>query len=86
MGYFSLHHRVQTSSRAHPASYPTGTRAVFRGVKLTTYLHLVPRSRMHGAILPLSNTPSWRDAQLKQRGHFTFTLHDTLAYTSLYCV
>jgi len=25
-GNFSLHHRVQTGSEAHPASYPMGTR------------------------------------------------------------
>jgi len=42
-----------------------------RGVKLTTYLHLVPRSRMHVAIPPLRNTSSWRGAQLKLRD-FTF--------------
>jgi len=29
-GNISLHHRVQTSSRAHPASYPMGTRGSFR--------------------------------------------------------
>jgi len=33
-----------------------------RGVNLTTHLHLVPRSRMHGAIPPLPNTSSWRGA------------------------
>jgi hypothetical protein len=27
--YFSLHHRVQNSSGAHPASYPMGTRSSF---------------------------------------------------------
>jgi hypothetical protein len=32
-GNFSLHHRIQNSSRAHPASYPTGTRALSLGVK-----------------------------------------------------
>jgi hypothetical protein len=58
-GNFSLHHRVQTGSGAQPASYPMGTRGSFsggrngRGVKLTTHLHLVPRSRMRGAIPPL---------------------------------
>jgi hypothetical protein len=58
-GNFSLHHRVQTGSGAHPASYPMGTRDSFpggwsgRGVNLTTHLHLVPRSRMRGAIPPL---------------------------------
>jgi hypothetical protein len=43
-GSFSLHHRVQNGPGAHPASYPMGTRGD-RGVKLTTHLHLVPRSK-----------------------------------------
>jgi hypothetical protein len=30
---FSLHHRVQNSSGAHPASYPVGTRALSLGLK-----------------------------------------------------
>jgi hypothetical protein len=30
-GNFSLHHRVQTGSEAHPASYPMGTRGSFPG-------------------------------------------------------
>jgi hypothetical protein len=68
-GNFSLHHRVQNGSGAHPASYPVGTGVSFpgskaaRGVKLTTHLHLVPRSkkelsctsttpiRLHGVVL-----------------------------------
>jgi hypothetical protein len=55
-GNFSLHHRIQTGFRAHPASYPLGTGSSFPGgkaagiVKLTTHLHLVPRPRMHGAL------------------------------------
>jgi hypothetical protein len=32
-GNFSLHHRVQTGSGAHPASYPTGTGGTFPGGK-----------------------------------------------------
>jgi hypothetical protein len=32
-GNFSLHHRVQNGSGAHPASYPMGTRACFPGGK-----------------------------------------------------
>jgi hypothetical protein len=32
-GSFSLHHRVQNGSGAHPASYPMGTRGSFPGVK-----------------------------------------------------
>jgi hypothetical protein len=35
---------------------------------------VVPMSRMRGDILPLPNTPSWRDAQLKHRDNFTFIL------------
>jgi hypothetical protein len=32
-GNFSLHHRVQNGSGAHPASYPMGTRDFFPGGK-----------------------------------------------------
>jgi hypothetical protein len=32
-GNFSLHHSVQNSSGAHPASYPMGTRGSFPGGK-----------------------------------------------------
>jgi hypothetical protein len=32
-GNFSLHHRVQNGSGAHPASYPMGTRGSFPGGK-----------------------------------------------------
>jgi hypothetical protein len=58
------------SSPPHPdrlsgpslAPYPIGN----RDMKLTTHLHLEPRSRMRGAITPLPNTPLWRGAQLKK--------------------
>jgi hypothetical protein len=55
MGCFCLRHRVQTSSGAHPASYPMGNLGFYpkgrgRGVNLTIHLHLVPRLRMQGAI------------------------------------
>jgi hypothetical protein len=50
---FFHHRRVQTSSGAHAASYPVGTRGSFpgegggsgQGVKLNIHLHLVPRSK-----------------------------------------
>jgi hypothetical protein len=32
-GNFSLRHRVQTGSGAHPASYPVGTKGPLLGVK-----------------------------------------------------
>jgi hypothetical protein len=72
-GNSSIHHCVQTDSGVHPASYPMGTRDSFprglsgRSVKLTTHLHLVPRSKMLGATSPLPNTPSWRGAQFKKK-------------------
>jgi hypothetical protein len=50
VGNFSLHHRVQNDSGAHPTSYPMGTRVSFPGGKAVgawswTRLHLVPRSK-----------------------------------------
>jgi hypothetical protein len=75
---------VQTNSGTHPGSYPMGSKGSFPGakvagvVKLTTHLHLVPRSRMHEAVPPLPNMPPWHGSQLKKaQGQFylfTFTL------------
>jgi hypothetical protein len=48
----------QTSPEAHPASYPMGTSGPFPGVNrgravtLTTYYHLLPRSRMSRSYIP----------------------------------
>jgi len=52
---FSPHyHCIQNGAGAHSASYPTGTRGTFPEGKVTreptTHLHLVLRSRMHGAV------------------------------------
>jgi hypothetical protein len=45
-------------------------------VKITTYLHLVPRSRKYGSVHPLPHTPTWRSAlSVKHREDFTFLLH-----------
>jgi hypothetical protein len=52
-GKFSLHHRVQNGSGAHPASHPMGTGVKRPGVKLTAPLHLVQRPRIRGAIPPI---------------------------------
>jgi hypothetical protein len=53
-GNFSLHHRVQNGSGAHPAPYPMGTRGLSLGVKRpgreTDHCR---GQRMSGAILPL---------------------------------
>jgi len=42
------------------------------GLKLTTHLHLVPRSRILAAIPQLPDTSLWRGAELKHRDKFTF--------------
>jgi hypothetical protein len=56
-GNFSLCHRIQTGSEAHPNSYPTEKGDTFPDVsgtdlKLTTQIHLAPRLKMSGAITP----------------------------------
>jgi hypothetical protein len=74
-GNFSLHHRVQNGSGAHPASYPMGTRCYSLGVKRPGREadHSPPPStdvkEWVDLYLHFSNTPSWRGAQ----DNFTFT-------------
>jgi len=58
--YFFLH------QKSRPVLGPSQPRFIFlgqngRGVMLTTHLHLVPRSRMSGAVplLPLFNSMAW---------------------------
>jgi len=41
-------------------SFPGGIAA---GLKLTTHLHLLPRSRMRGAMRPFHSTSSRRDVR-----------------------
>jgi hypothetical protein len=78
-GNFSLHHRVQNGTGTHPASYPMGTRGSFPGgkaaggVKLTTHLHIVSRSRLRGAIPPLPQYVFIAWCLVKHRDNFTFT-------------
>jgi hypothetical protein len=43
-----------------------------RGMKLTTHLNLLPRSRVHGAISPLPHMPSWLVQGLHLFLHFTW--------------
>jgi hypothetical protein len=63
-----------------PSFLSIGYRGIFpwglggMGVKLTTHLQLVPRSRIRGSIHPLHLTPLWCSVQLvKHRANFTFT-------------
>jgi hypothetical protein len=81
-GNFSLHHRVQNGSGAHSASCPMGTGALSLGVKLTTHLHLVPRSRVGGAIPPLPQYIFMAWCLVKHRNNFTFTLPHIVQYTA----
>jgi hypothetical protein len=64
---FSLHHRTQTGSGAHPASYPMGTGGFFTGAKAAGSrswpLTSTPSTRLHGAVLSKKN----------DRDKFTFT-------------
>jgi len=76
-GHFSLQHRVQTDSGAHPASYPMGNTGAFPGGKAAVVLSWqltfikCQGQRMCGDIPPHPNTPSWRGAQFKQTLPFT---------------
>jgi hypothetical protein len=58
-----------TDPGTHPAFYSMGTGDSFfigkwLGREANNHFHLVPSSRLHGAISPLSHTPSWRGDQL----------------------
>jgi len=53
---------VRTSS--YSAGNGTAFLGVGRGVKLTTHLHLIPRLRMCGVMIPLPHTHSWRAERL----------------------
>jgi hypothetical protein len=76
VGNFSLHHRIQNGSGAHPPSYPMGTEGSFpgvkaaRGVSLTTHLHLVPRSKNEWSYtsIPQYAFMAWRS--VKAQGQF----------------
>jgi hypothetical protein len=49
-----------------PGALSLGVKRPRREADHPTHLHLVPRSRMHGTIPPLPNTPSRRGAQFKK--------------------
>jgi hypothetical protein len=93
-GNFLLHHHVQTSSGAHPAFYPMGTRGSFSGGKTASAWswpltsHLVPRSRMHGAIIPLLQYKfmAWCSVikKKKHKGKFALPLLSLIFYYRIY--
>jgi hypothetical protein len=75
-GNFSLHHRVQNGSGAHPV---LGTRGSFPGGKAAELEadHSPPSSAEVKECVELylhfPNTPSWRGAQLQYGDYFTLT-------------
>jgi hypothetical protein len=81
-GNFSLYHRVQNGSGAHPASYPMGTRVSFPGCKAAGREadHSPPCSagggqRMRGAVPPLPQYAFMAWCVVKHRDNFTFTFY-----------
>jgi hypothetical protein len=75
---FSLHHRVQNGSGAHPASYSMGTTVSFPGgkaagaLKLTIHLHLVPRSQDAWSYTSTPQYAFMAWCLVKHRDNFTF--------------
>jgi hypothetical protein len=77
-GNYSLHHRVQNGSGAHPASYPMGTRGSFPGGKAAGAWSWPLTSicqRMSGGIHPLTQYAFMAWCSVKVRDNFTFTFH-----------
>jgi hypothetical protein len=76
-GNFSLHHRIQNGSGAHPASYPMGTRGSFSGCKVAEAWSWPLTSiycrgqRMSGALTPLSQYAFMAWCSVKHRDTFT---------------
>jgi hypothetical protein len=76
-GNFSLHHRVHNGSGAHqpPIQWEPGALSLGYsgwGVKLTTHFHLVPRSRMRGAIPALPQYVFMVWCSVKAQGKLPF--------------
>jgi hypothetical protein len=80
-GNFSLHHRVQNSSGAHPASYPMGTRGSFFGGKTAGAWSWPLTSiycrcqRMSGAIPALPQYAFMAGCSVKAQGHLYLYLN-----------
>jgi hypothetical protein len=75
--FFFFCHRIQTGSRAHPASYPMST-----GVKLSTHLQPVPRLRVRGAVSALPQYIFMAWCLVKHGDNFTCLL---LMIIHLFC-
>jgi hypothetical protein len=81
-------------TNGYPGLFPRGLSV--RGVKLTTCLQLVPRSRILGSIHPLPHTSSWHNAYLvKHSDNFAYndwswkivlTDDDGLSFNDVTCI
>jgi hypothetical protein len=72
-GNFSLHHRVQNDSGAHPISYPMGTKGSLPGGEADLSPPSSAEVKKWVALYLYSRyTPSWRGSQLKDTDIFTF--------------
>jgi hypothetical protein len=77
-GNFSLHHRVQNGPGGPSSLLSNGYQGLFpwgqngREVKPTTHLHLVPRSRIRGAIPPLPQYAFMAWCLVKHWDNFAF--------------
>jgi hypothetical protein len=72
--YKLIHSLGKVRTRPHP--HRQFDRGKYRTKKKSLYLNTTPqkveRSRMHGTIPPLPNTPSWHGARSKHRDMFIF--------------
>jgi hypothetical protein len=66
------------------ASYPMGTGGLGWAMKLTTHLHLVPRSRMHGAIPPLPQYAFMVWCSVKTQGQLYIYIQMLVYYCELH--
>jgi hypothetical protein len=79
-GNFSLHHRIQNASGAHPASYPIGTSSSFLGgIVAGAWSWPLPSSaEVKEWVEQYFHSPytrPWHGAQLKHRDNLTCTFY-----------
>jgi hypothetical protein len=77
-GNFSLHHRVQNSSGAHPSSYPMGTRSSFPPISLHCVVvkHSKCTCTLHVVCLTSVRVPGESSycIQMQRHGNRTFIM------------
>jgi hypothetical protein len=79
---FIITYRTALGPTQPPIQWVPGALPCGRGVKLPTHLHLVPRSRMRGAIPPLPQYAFMVWCLVKHKDNFTFTFTFTFYNSS----